>query len=106
MSVRKNDKHEYRQVRCWRARPGEQKKLFYAKMDNQKNVSNSIGQAMKDGYTRLHTVSDLDFQIDDPIEISGKGKPLLIDDEYEELLTEDLNSLRGNARYVKVLLLR
>lgn len=103
--VRKNDKSQFRKLKCYLLKGDSQKKLFYATKHQTKNISESIGMQMSDSFRILETMSDLNFSLNDRVEIVG-DKILLIEDVNEKLIEEDNNSLRGVPRYSKVLTLR
>lgn len=103
--VRKNDKSQFRKIPCYLIKGNTPKKLFYASEHKTRNISEAIGMQMSDNFRILKTMSNLEFTINDRVEITD-DKVLLIEDVNEELLEDDNNSLRGKPRYVKVLTIR
>ena len=103
--VRKQDKPEFRKIKCYLIQGNIPKKLFYAWEQRTQNITTEIGQQMSNGFRTLRTYSDYNFNVNDQVQVMG-DKLLTIRDVGMEVIEEDNNSLRGKPRYAKVLLIR
>lgn len=106
MSVRRPDNPNNRAVKCYLLRPNQQAKLFYAREEVLKNITNPMGDLMPDGERHLVTSSDLDFQMNDYVRVATEKQTLTIEEVIAEIDSISNNGLRGNPRYQKRLLVK
>ena len=79
---------------------------FYCKENKIKNITNEMGASMpmSNGERMLETDSPLDFKINQSIKI---GNETLNIQSYNGVVDDkDLNSMRGNPRYITTLLVK
>lgn len=79
---------------------------FYCKENRISNISNEMGQSMpmSDGEKVLETDSMLDFKIEQEVRIGNST--LGIYNINQTVDTKDLNSMRGNPKYITTLLVK
>jgi len=106
MSVRRPDNPQNRIIRCYLHRPNQQPKLFYAREEVMKNITNPMGDLMPDGQRYLVTSSDLDFQMNDYVKVATEKQMMTIEEVMAEIDANSNNGLRGNPRYNKRLLVK
>ncbi len=106
MSIRRPDNPNNRMIKCHLHRPNQQPKLFYAREEVIKNITNPMGDLMPDGQRYLVTSSDLDFQMNDYVQVATEKQMLMVEEVISEIDVISNNGLRGNPRYTKRLLVK
>lgn len=84
----------------------DKESVFYCKENKIKNITNEMGAPipMSNGERMLETDSSLDFKINQSVRI-GDDIPL-IQQVNANVDSSNLNSMRGNPKYITTLLVR
>jgi hypothetical protein len=85
----------------------EKEQVFWCKDTKMRNITNEMGASlpMSNGERLLETDSPLDFKMNKKVKIGNEI--LLIQNEPNSIVDDnDLNVMRGNPDYIKMLLVR
>jgi hypothetical protein len=80
--------------------------VFYCKEKKMRNLTNEMGasMALSNGERLLETDSMIEFKMNETVKIANET--LLVQESNGEIDPSDLNSMRGNPKYIQFVLVR